>query len=109
MNKSSVPTSKENEQTLEKLPEQETVEEEDGKKKYRIYYLTIDEVKEDRYYGTTKEGTGISFVEKNLNEPLDERLIEGDIVKAYFDLNYSANGLVKVEKIDEMPQEEESS
>lgn len=108
MNQSSVPTSQENEQTLEKLPEQETVEEEKGKKKYRIYYLTIDEVKENRYYGTTKEGTGISFMEKNLNEPLEESLVEGDLIKAYFDLNYSANGLVKVEKIDEIPEEESS-
>ncbi|MDT2046508.1 hypothetical protein [Priestia flexa] len=108
-NRGTTPTAKQAEETLDKLPAQETVNEkikgDKEERKYRVYYITIDKVEDGRYYGTTKEGTGISFLEAKVNEPLPKGLEKGDIVKAYFDLEFSTNGIVKVEEVDEIPQE----
>ncbi|TYR81801.1 hypothetical protein FZC66_08210 [Priestia megaterium] len=109
VNRSLVPTSDQAQETLNKLPEKETVKEQiegqDDKRKYRVYYITIDKIEDGRYHGTTKEGTGISFLEEKVNESLPKGLKEGDIVKAYFDLEFSTNGLMKVEKVDEIPKD----
>lgn len=113
INRSAEPTSEQARETLSKLPEQETVKEkakgDEEAHKYRVYYITIEKIENGTYSGTTKEGTGIKFSDKNLNEPIPSNLKKGDIVKAYFDLEYSTKGLVKVEKVDEMPDDDESS
>lgn len=73
-----------------------------------MYYIIIEKIENGIYSGIIKEGMGIKFFDKNLNELILSNLKKGDIVKVYFDFEYSIKGLVKVEKVDEMFDDDES-
>ncbi|MDQ0162737.1 hypothetical protein [Bacillus alveayuensis] len=83
---------------LMKLPESETITLK-NEKEYKVFYCEITKVQDDTYFAQSKDGFKFSFTEESLDEPLKQSLKEGDIIKAYFDISSSVNGLSKVEKI----------
>ncbi|AKO92052.1 hypothetical protein [Priestia filamentosa] len=88
---------KEQAEVLQSLPASEKTKDTKNER-FNIYYYQITKIDGNSYKAKTKEGTSITFTTKSLEEPLSDKLAEGDIIKAYFDKKVPTNGLYKVEK-----------
>ncbi|MRX70777.1 hypothetical protein GJU40_01170 [Bacillus lacus] len=67
---------------------------------YRVYKYKITEVTGDDYHGVSIEGSGgIHFTSSKIPDTSNIKIQEGDLIRAYFDLDNTIQGLVKVEKM----------